>query len=218
MIIYAVADIHGSPKRLSLIHTTINQLNPDILVVAGDISNYRNADSVIARLNDMPIPVLAIRGNSDLPRVENLLAISPNIESLHYKNISINDAHFMGISGTLPLPFRSRICLREKSALNALKSHMNDSQIFVFHTPPRWAQDEVLGKFHSGSKNLYQFVKTTQPRLLICGHIHEGSGITTIGKTLIVNCSINKFYSGARIEYHKGTAPKAELIHRPINS
>jgi Icc-related predicted phosphoesterase len=214
MIIYAVADIHGSPKRLLLIKETIHKLNPDILVVAGDISNYKNAISVIARLNDLPIPVLAIRGNSDLPRVENLLEMYPNIQSLHFKHISIDNTRFTGIGGTLPLPFRSRICLNEKRALSRLESHINGSQILVFHTPPRWAQDEVFGKFHAGSKNLYQFVKKNQPNVLICGHIHERSGITSIGKTLIVNCSINKLYSGARIEYHQGVAPKAELINR----
>lgn len=214
MIIYAVADIHGSPKRLSLIKETINKLNPDILIVAGDITNYKNAISVVSELNNMPIPLLAIRGNSDLPRVENLLDRCPNIQSLHLKRASINNIQITGISGTLPLPFSSRICLREKSALRTLESYINGSQILVFHTPPRWALDKVFGKFHAGSKNLYNFISKHQPNLVICGHIHENSGVTSIGKTLIVNCSINKFCSGARIEYQTGAAPKAELINR----
>ena len=214
MIIYATADIHGNPKRISLVKDNIKKFNPDILVVAGDITNYSNAASAVTQLNDMPVPVLAIRGNTDLPRVENLLNICPNIESLHFKQISLNEICFTGISGTIPVPFSSRICLREKRALNKLEPLINSPSVLVFHTPPRWTRDEVLGKFSAGSKNLYAFVKKNQPNLLICGHIHERAGTTSIGKTLVVNCSISRSCSGAIIEYHKGGKPKAEIIKR----
>ncbi|MCJ7771846.1 MAG: metallophosphoesterase family protein [Desulfobacterales bacterium] len=214
MIIYAAADIHGNPKRISLIKDNIKKLNPDILVVAGDITNYTNAVSVITQLSDMPIPVLAVRGNSDLPKVENLLNMYPNTDSLHFKQISLNGICFTGISGTVPVPFSSRICLMEKRALNKLEPLINNLSVLVFHTPPRWTRDEVLGKFSAGSKNLYTFVKKNQPNVLICGHIHERAGITSIGKTLVVNCSISKSCSGAIIEYHKGGKPKAEIIKR----
>jgi Icc-related predicted phosphoesterase len=214
MIIYATVNIHGSPKRISLITNNINELKPDILVVAGDITNYTNAVSVITQLNDLPIPVLAIRGNTDLSRVENLLDIYPNTASLHFKQIARAGVHFTGIGGTIPVPFSSRICLKEKRALNKLESLMNNTTILVFHTPPRWARDEVMGRFSAGSKNLYEFVKKNQPNVVICGHIHEQTGITSIGKTLIVNCSISKHCSGALIEYQKGGRPKAKTIKR----
>jgi len=214
MIIYAAADIHGSPKRISLIKDNIKKFTPDILVVAGDITNYTKAVSVIAQLNDMPISVLAVRGNADLPRVETLLDTYPNTHSLHFKQISRNHISFTGISGTIPVPFSSRICLREKRALNKLEPFINNSSVLIVHTPPRWTRDEVMGKFSAGSKNLYKFVRKIQPSLLICGHIHERTGIASIGKTLVVNCSISKTCSGAIIEYHKGKKPKAEIIKR----
>lgn len=214
MIIFAAADIHGSPKRISLIKRNIKTLNPNVLVLAGDITNYTNAVSVLTQLNDMPIPVLAVRGNTDLPRVEKLLNRCANIESLHFKQLSISGIRFAGISGTIPVPFRSRICLKEKRALMKLESFMNSASVLVFHTPPRWARDEVMGKFSAGSRNLYTFVKKTQPDLVICGHIHERAGITSIGKTLVVNCSISTSSSGALIEYQHGKKPKAEIIKR----
>ncbi|MBW1848664.1 MAG: metallophosphoesterase family protein [Deltaproteobacteria bacterium] len=214
MIIYAVADIHGNPKRISLINDNFKKLNPDILVVAGDITNYTKAASVITQLSDMPVPVLAVRGNADLPKVENLLDKYPNTDSLHFKQISLNGICFTGISGTIPVPFSSRICLREKRALNKLESLIKDSSVLVFHTPPRWTRDEVMGKFSAGSRNLYKFVRKNQPNVLICGHIHERAGFTSIGKTLVVNCSISKTCAGAIIDYHKGGKPKAKIIKR----
>ena len=214
MIIYAAADIHGKPKRISLIKDTIKKLTPDVLVVAGDITNYTKAASVITQLSDMPIPVLAVRGNADLPKVENLLDKYPNTHSLHFKQIFQNGICFTGISGTIPVPFSSRICLREKRALNKFESLINNPSVLVFHTPPRWTRDEVMGKFSAGSRNLYKFVREIQPNLLICGHIHERAGIASIGKTLVVNCSISRTCAGAIIEYHKGGKPKAEIIKR----
>ncbi len=214
MIIYAAADIHGNTKRISLIADNVKALKPDILVIAGDITNYTNAASVIHQLNNMPIPVLAVRGNTDLPRVENLLDTSPNIDSLHLKQISINGICFTGIAGTLPVPFSSRICFKEKRALTKLEPIINSSSVLVFHTPPRWAQDEVMGKFSAGSRNLYKFVRKHQPDLVICGHIHESAGITSIGKTIVVNCSISRSCSGAIIEYQNGMKPRVEIIKK----
>jgi Icc-related predicted phosphoesterase len=40
---------------------------------------------------------------------------------------------------------------------------------------------------HAGSKSLRRFIETIQPRLVVCGHIHESAGIDTIGGTRLVN-------------------------------
>jgi Icc-related predicted phosphoesterase len=139
-----------------------------------------------------------------------------NMHSLHFKKRTLNGINFSGIGGTVPLPFHSKICLREKRALNELRHliNINSPSVLVFHTPPRWTRDEVLGKFSAGSRNLYEFTKINQPNLLICGHIHERAGITRIGKTLVVNCSISRSYAGAIIEYQRNNTPKAEMIKR----
>ena len=59
--IYAVADIHGKPARIKRVHKVLLELNPDALIVAGDITNYFNSTDVVEQLNHMPVPVLAIR-------------------------------------------------------------------------------------------------------------------------------------------------------------
>jgi len=214
MIIYAVADIHGKLRRISIIKQNIKRLNPDILIVAGDITNYSNAASVISQLNGMPVPVLAIRGNTDLPKVENLIETHSNTDSLHFKQISMKGITISGISGTIPVPFSSRICFREKKSLDKFEALANSSSVFVFHTPPRWTRDEVAGKFSAGSRNVYKFIKKKQPDVLICGHIHERAGIANIGKTLVVNCSISRTSAGAILECEIGKKPKVEMLAR----
>ena len=59
MHIYAVADIHGKPEKIALVREKTEALNPDALIVAGDITNYFNSTDVVDQLNHMPVPVLA---------------------------------------------------------------------------------------------------------------------------------------------------------------
>jgi len=61
--IYAVADIHGQQDRLDLIKNHVTILKPDVLVIARDITGHHELFSLIRQLNDLPIPVLAVRGN-----------------------------------------------------------------------------------------------------------------------------------------------------------
>jgi len=65
MLIYAVADIHGRADRLQTIRHTIETCHPDIVVLAGDVTGHKNSLPFINQINALPVPVLAIRGNSD---------------------------------------------------------------------------------------------------------------------------------------------------------
>ena len=73
MRIYAVSDIHGKADRLARIRENVAAHKPDVLVVAGDITQYGGHRLVVSRLNDLGLPVLAVRGNSDWPVVDRLL-------------------------------------------------------------------------------------------------------------------------------------------------
>ncbi len=212
MLIYAVADIHGRRDRIALIGNKVLKHKPDVLVVAGDITNYIRPEPVIAELNDMPAPVLAIRGNSDLNRVEKLFEKYPNISSLHLKEVVINCVTFTGVSGTMPVPFSSLISFREKHVIDRLKLLVKRDTVLVAHPPPRGTLDEVLGRFHAGCRRLQKIVVNIQPRLLICGHIHERPGALFVGQTLVVNCSVGRKGAGVLINLNKGMLPEAELI------
>jgi Icc-related predicted phosphoesterase len=43
-----------------------------------------------------------------------------------------------------------------------------------------------------------------KPDLLICGHIHEDSGMTMIGRTHVLNCAFNRHGSGTLILFQDG--------------
>ena len=212
MRIYAVADIHGRPDKIALIKKNTARLKPDLLIVAGDITHFIRPVSTIAELSDMPVPVLAIRGNTDLKRVERLIEKTPNIIPLHLKSIVIGTTSFVGVSGTVPIPFGSRMGFNERPIIEKIITVLKRDSVLVTHTPPWGTLDEVLGKFHAGCRSLRRIVLQCQPRLLICGHIHEGQGLATIGETPVVNCAMGHTGAGAIIELNNRQPPKIEML------
>lgn len=212
MLIYAVADIHGKDERLQSIRHTIETFHPDVVVIAGDITGYGNSYHVIDQINALPVPVLAIRGNSDRTKVNRLIETSATISSLHLKEVMLKGISFIGINGTLPLPFRSRLCLREKDRIKQLEPLTTRDSVLVVHPPPWGLLDEVFGRFHAGCRSLTSLICRTQPRLVICGHIHEGRGTASMGNSTIVNCSIGRGGSGTLIECHSNRIETNHLL------
>ena len=200
MLIYAVADIHANPERIEHIRRTVSAHHPDVVVVAGDIINYLHPEKTFAQLNEMSLPVLMVRGNSDPGYIEKHFKKFSNLTSLHLNRVTVKSIAFTGLSGTIPLPFRNRVRFREKALINSVYPLIDAQSIVVVHPPPWGVLDQVMGRFHSGSKMVREIVEKTQPKLLICGHIHEASGIETIGQTTVVNCSMAMTGRGVMIE------------------
>jgi uncharacterized protein len=203
MRLYAVADIHGRSDRMAAIKSNLEKYCPNVLVAAGDITTYRKAPFVSV-LGDLLLPVLAIRGNTDLERVESWFALKENVLFLKNRDVVLQETHFVGVSGTLAIPFRSRIAFCETAIWNRLAPRITPQTILIAHPPPWGCLDRVLGKYHAGCKSLEKVVRICQPALLICGHIHEDAGMDRLGKTLIVNCAMGSACEGAIIDIRNG--------------
>jgi Icc-related predicted phosphoesterase len=210
--IYATADLHGHLDRLDRITDNIVALKPDVLVIAGDITSHREPAAYIRRLNDLPVPVLAVRGNMDAQETERLLEQCPNVTSLHQKKVTINGVSFVGMGGTIPVPFSSRICLREKHMIEAMDHLIKTDSLLVAHPPPYGTLDEGFGNIHAGSRGLRRLILEKQPKMLICGHIHEKPGLALIEKTLVVNCSMGRSGAGVLITLSGDTAPMVRML------
>jgi len=212
MLIYAVADIHADPERLRRIRAVVSAHKPDVVVVAGDMINYIQPERTFCQLNEMSVPVLMVRGNSDPGYIEKRFENFSNLTSLHLKRVSVKSIPFTGLSGTIPLPFRNRVGLREKYLMKQVSPLVDSRTIFVVHTPPWGTLDQVMGRFHSGSKMVRSLVDKTHPRLLICGHIHESAGISKIGETAVVNCGLPRTGKGMMIKLGQVGKPEIEMV------
>ena len=63
-----------------------------------------------------------------------------------------------------------------------------NSLVLVCHNPPKGeVVDAVNPELHAGSQLFTDYIKENQPVAVICGHIHEGTGIEKIGNTTVIN-------------------------------
>ena len=212
MRIYAVADIHGKTEKIARILEVILRNTPDILVIAGDITNYFSPLKTLELLKNIPIPILGIRGNSDLKRVEGLLQNQENTTLLNHIPVTYQNSPFLGLNGTIPLPFASKICFKEAQRLDGIKYNITPQTILVVHPPPRGVCDKVGNRFSAGSFQLKTLIEKHPPLMVLCGHIHEQAGYQFFKNILVVNCAMNKTYSGAIIDYCKNKPLKIKMV------
>lgn len=212
MLIYAVADIHGKRSHLLSIKENIAKHNPDILVVAGDVTRRFSYRKTLNFLNNLGIPAVIILGNSDWSFIHKIIERKPNLINLNLRNYFGSNFTFTGISGTIPLPFKNMIAFKERKRLESVAEFMKKETVFVVHPPPYGVLDKVLNRYHTGSMALREFVETHQPQLVLCGHIHEQPGRAFIGESMIVNCAMNRKSEGAIVKLGKDHMPKVELL------
>ncbi len=212
MRIYAVADIHAKKHRLELIRKNVEQYSPDVLIAAGDIANYFNPKPVFRELNSLPVPVLAVRGNTDPRSANRILKNGSNLYNLHLNPMTVNNIRFVGIGGTIPIPFRSRLSFLETRMVKKLIECLTPETVLVAHPPPYGILDMVMGRFSAGSNAVFSILRECPPRLFICGHIHETPGVVSFNGTEVVNCTMGKKSAGALIEYDGQNTPRIQML------
>lgn len=75
----------------------------------------------------------------------------------------------------------------------------DDTDIIITHGPPHGVADSPAWRItanneqiwpithHEGSRSMLDVIKRIKPKLVVCGHIHEGRGIHRLNETIIVN-------------------------------
>jgi Icc-related predicted phosphoesterase len=198
MKLLTVADIHGSQYRLNIVLKNIEKYSPDLVVICGDITQFGPGDVAKNFLNQIPVDTLAIIGNIDTPEVDKAITDS-KAYNLDFKRVVKNNISFVGIGGAIPYPI-SKIVIKDKDSEKSLEDSIDEKTILVTHEPPYKTQDKVFFGHHSGSKELRNIIEKCKPKLVLCGHIHEDSGITKLDESIVVNCSMGKRTEGALIE------------------
>ena len=209
--IYAAADIHDRPSRLARMDKIIREEKPDVLVLAGDLINYRRPVHVVEWFRSQRLPVLVVRGNTDPMRHWEAIRKIPQVRDMHLAATKIEGCRFTGIGGTFLLPLRSKVAFRERQAVSRLAALVQPGDVLIMHPPPYGCRDRVLRHFHSGSRSLAALIESARPSVAICGHIHEHGGCEKSGGTMVVNCTMGRGGSGAIIEMAAGRHPAVRM-------
>lgn len=189
MNILALSDLHGINPRT--IHQYLEENKIDLIIIAGDITHFGPPELARDILDDMAahkIPVLAVPGNCDPHGIHAHIENSRTL-NIHAKTTNIKGISFCGLGGSNPTPFNTPLEFEEDEIYQILKDAIKDDiTILITHAPPYGTRaDKLPSGEHVGSKSIRRIIEEHQPKLNICGHIHEGRGEDRIGDTIIIN-------------------------------
>jgi Icc-related predicted phosphoesterase len=192
MKIIALPDLHDGQKELPAIGPALAEV--DLVLLVGDLTNDGGAGDAAKLVNAVRrfnASILAIPGNWDGPEVDGYLTRQKI--NLHCQLVQRSGLNLLGMGGSLSILIPTPNSIKEAEFSRYLEELAGMLEpglpfIFVCHQPPyNTITDIALGGPHVGSKSVRTFIERTQPLICFTGHIHEGVGIDTIGRTQIIN-------------------------------
>ncbi len=197
-----ISDIHGSIDAAKRAGTEAERRDVDMVIVAGDITNFGGKDEAKKILSAIPVRKVAVPGNCDHPDIVDVFE-ETGTESAHGRRFEMNSMQFSGLGASNPLPFGTLFTYSEENIYTFLDSLLPGSDILITHTPPVGILDRTTFGHHGGSESIRKVVEKYRPVLHVFGHIHESPGVERIGETVFVNAGAAKDGNAAIIELKK---------------
>lgn len=190
MRILAFVDIHGNKTLAKRLVSLSKQA--DLLICAGDLTFFgKNLKEILEILEKANKPLLIIPGNHESE--DQIKQISKKLSFVHFmhnKLYILNQYAFLGYGGGgFEIEDKSL-----ESLIPKIKEKIkNKVFILITHQPPYNTKLDLINRQHVGSKSLLRLIKELNPRLHICGHLHENiSKKDRVNKTFIVNPGFGK--------------------------
>lgn len=193
--IFATSDIHGNRNIMNKLKVIAEKV--DLILVCGDIggkntinktllqfSTYQRQDTdyLSGILQDIAIPTRFILGNDDWFEYTGS----------HYltQPEDIGGLSLVPFEYVLITPFNTNREVNENKLNYELhKLSAGKNSIIVAHTPPIGAGDILYNGSRCGSRAVRNWIEEVQPKIWLCGHIHENNSISHISDTLVFNCA-----------------------------
>jgi Icc-related predicted phosphoesterase len=162
----------------------------DVVIGAGDFASVHDGlEETIAALAAIETPSVLVPGNNET--AEALRAAAPGWEAatvLHGEGATIEGVEFFGLGAGIPVtPWEWSFDLDDGTATEMLAA-CPAGAVLVLHSPPKGHCDSAGDGMHFGSPALRDAIEQKQPRLAVCGHIHESWGCESeIGATPVRN-------------------------------
>lgn len=163
----------------------------DCVIGAGDFSICRTGiEKTIDVLRRIERPTVLVPGNGE--SLEELQAACEGwsaVHILHGSGIVLQGVSMFGIGGGIPpTPFGSWSYDFTEEQATELLAECPPGGVLISHSPPRGIVDVSSMGTHLGSVAVRAVVERNQPRLVVCGHVHESwRRQEQLGRSLIVN-------------------------------
>ena len=188
MRILAFSDLHRNREIAQSIVEASQQA--DVVVGAGDFATKgEGLAETFDILRQIAVPVIFVAGNHDI-LAEMKIGVRnwQTAHLLHGTGIVLQGIPFFGLGYEIPAgadkPWNQRL---EEVEAEALLAHCSEGAVLVTHSPPFGVADLQRNGEHEGSRAILSIIELRQPRLALCGHIHNAWGM----KGSIGNCPVH---------------------------
>lgn len=159
----------------------------DLILGVGDFASmHKGLEGIMAHLAPLAEKAIYVPGNNE---TETALRAATDATVLHGEAVT-RGLSIVGLGGAVPplppqVPWPS-FDLTEDTAAEMLAPLRGD--LLLSHAPAKGVVDEIKGGTSLGSTAVRDWVAEHQPRLMLCGHIHDSWGQEgQIGETRVLN-------------------------------
>jgi uncharacterized protein len=160
----------------------------DLVIGAGDFCNQRRGlDDAMSMLGPVLPRAVLVPGNAE--SAGELRAAAGPATVLHGQGVERDGLRIFGLGYAVPVtPFGSWSCDLSEDEAGAMLAAMDSADVLVVHSPPKGVADATSAGASVGSTAIRAAIERVQPRLAVCGHIHDSWGRSgRIGATHIHN-------------------------------
>jgi uncharacterized protein len=162
----------------------------DAVIAAGDFAKIHDGLEVtIAALAGISVPTILVPGNNETE--DELRSACQGWDAatvLHGETMALDGTQFFGLGAGIPItPWDWSFDLDEDQARDRLAG-CPEGAVMVVHSPPKGHCDQSGAGDHLGSEAILEAIEAKQPKLAVCGHIHESWGAESeVGSTPVIN-------------------------------
>ncbi len=187
MKVLAFSDLHLA--RRAAAGLVAASAEADLVIGAGDFCNMRQGlDQAMELLAGIKAPMVLVPGNNEsLDELRG--AVPAGVAVLHGNALEVGGLRLFGLGGAVPpAPFGDWSWNLTEEAAEALLAPCEAVDVLVVHSPPKGVADCTGSGLSVGSTAIHAAIERIQPKLALCGHIHDSWGVRGhIGATEVVN-------------------------------
>ena len=191
MKVLAFSDLHLA--RVHAARIVEKSREADLVIAAGDFAHARTGlVQAMALLEGIAAPVVAVPGNGE--SVDELRAAAPEgWQVLHGQGVEIDGLRIFGLGYGVPVtPFGAWSCDLSEAQAEERLATCETAELLVTHSPPKGIADRTSSGQSVGSTAIRDAIARIQPKLALCGHVHDCWGEEgVIGQSRVVNLGPN---------------------------
>lgn len=190
MKILAFSDLHCDLDQAAQLVAASD--DADLVVGAGDFASVHSGlEETIAALSAIETPTVIVPGNNETASALEAACDAAGWSAatmLHGEGATLAGLSCFGLGAGVPTtPWDWSFDLSEEEAERMLAG-FSGADLLILHSPPAGHCDRASTGQSLGSKAIAAAIERVQPRLAVCGHIHESWGCrSSSGSSEIAN-------------------------------